>query len=276
VNTITPPSQLVDALGTRHMPAGPNARIACLVPSITELVCTLGLGGRLVARTRYCIHPAAPLEAVAAVGGTKKVNLAKLRALAPTHAILNVEENTREMETAIREFIPHVIVTYPKRPEDNPPLYRLLGGIFGKAGEAETLAAKFEAAYQRLAAMRPDLPPRRVIYFIWQKPWMGLSRGTYIANALGLVNWQVVGHRDGVDYPELELTPELLAEAELVLFSTEPYPFKEADLDDFARIDNCPRATLRLIDGEYASWYGPRAIAGLDYLAEFARAVPNL
>ena len=264
---------LVDAVGTAHRPAGADARIACLVPSITELVCALGLGGRLVARTQFCIHPAAALEAVPAVGGTKKVNLAKLKAQAPTHVILNVEENTREMEAAIREFVPHVIVTYPKRPEDNPPLYRLIGGIFGKAAEAEALAEKFDAAYRRLLALKPRLPQRRVLYFIWKNPWMGISRGTYIANALALVNWQVLGHRDGVDYPELVPTPELLAAAELVLFSTEPYPFKEADLDEFARAETCPREKLRLIDGEYASWYGPRAIAGLDYLGELAQSV---
>jgi len=264
---------LVDATGTAHRPAGADARIACLVPSITELVSALGLGGRLVARTQFCIHPAAALKAVPAVGGTKKVNLAKLKALAPTHVILNVEENTREMEAAIREFVPHVIVTYPKRPEDNPPLYRLIGGIFGKAAEAEALAEKFEAAYRRLLALKPGLPRRSVLYFIWKNPWMGISRGTYIANALALVNWQVLGHREGVDYPELALTPALLGEAEVILFSTEPYPFKEADLDEFAREQECPREKLRLIDGEYASWYGPRAIAGLDYLGELAQSI---
>ena len=264
---------LVDAVGTAHRPAGADARIGCLVPSITELVCALGLGGRLVARTQFCIHPAAALDAVPAVGGTKKVNLAKLKALAPTHVILNVEENTREMEAAIREFAQHVIVTYPKRPEDNPPLYRLIGGIFGKAAEAEALAEKFEVAYRRLLAFKPRLPQRRVLYFIWKNPWMGISRDTYIANALAMVNWQVLGHRDGVDYPELVPTPELLAAAELVLFSTEPYPFKEADLNAFAREQKCPREKLRLIDGEYASWYGPRAIAGLDYLGELAQSI---
>ncbi|HEY7607826.1 MAG TPA: helical backbone metal receptor [Alphaproteobacteria bacterium] len=264
---------LIDAIGAAHAPADAGARIACLVPSITELFCALGLGDRLVARTRFCIHPAEMLGSVPVVGGTKKVNLAKLRALAPTHAILNVEENTREMEAALREFVPHVIVTYPRRPEDNPPLYRLLGGIFGKAAAAEALAAKFDAAHRRLLALQPGLPRRRVLYFIWKHPWMGISRGTYIANALALVNWQVVGHRDGVDYPELALSPELLTEAELILFSTEPYPFKEADLDEFARERNCPRTKLRLIDGEYASWYGPRAIAGLDYLGELAQSI---
>lgn len=270
MNAPPDPSVFTDALGTRHPPAGPEARIACLVPSITELVCALGLAGRLVARTQFCIHPAEALQSVPAVGGTKKVHLEKLRALAPTHAILNVEENTREMEAAIRAFVPHVIVTYPKRPEDNPPLYRLLGAVFGKAAEAEALAAAFDLAYRRLAAERPALPARRVLYFIWKDPWMGVSRGNYIANMLGLVNWEVLGHRDGVDYPELD--PALAAEADLVLFSTEPYPFAEPDLDAFAAAHACPRAKLRIIDGEYVSWYGPRAIAGLDYLSAFAQA----
>lgn len=273
MSTPADPSLFVDALGTRHPPAGPDARIACFVPSITELVCALGLADRLVARTKFCIHPAETLKAVPGVGGTKKVHLEKLKALAPTHAILNVEENTREMEAAIRAFVPHVIVTYPKRPEDNPPLYRLLGAIFGRAAEAEALAVKFDLAYRRLAALRPALPARKVLYFIWKDPWMGISRDTYIANMLGLVNWSVLGHRDGVDYPELAPTPALLAEAQLVLFSTEPYPFAEPDLDAFAAAQDCPRAKLRLVDGEYASWYGPRAIAGLDYLAQFAEAV---
>jgi ABC-type Fe3+-hydroxamate transport system substrate-binding protein len=272
MNTTSASSRLVDAIGAQHTPAGPDARIACLVPSITELVVALGLAPRLVARTQFCIHPAEALKPIQAVGGTKKVHLEKLRALAPTHAILNVEENTREMDAAIRAFVPHVIVTHPKRPEDNPPLYRLLGGIFDKEAEAEALAEKFDAAYRRLDALRPALPARKAIYFIWKNPWMGISRGTYIANMLGLVNWEVLGHRDGVDYPELAPAPTLLAEADLVLFSTEPYAFTEADLDAFAAEFACPRAKLRVIDGEYASWYGPRAIDGLGYLAEFAQA----
>ena len=49
--------ELRDALGTLHAPAGADARIVSLVPSITELVCELGLAGRLVGRTGFCIHP---------------------------------------------------------------------------------------------------------------------------------------------------------------------------------------------------------------------------
>jgi ABC-type Fe3+-hydroxamate transport system substrate-binding protein len=263
---------LVDAIGTVHAPAQGDVRIACLVPSLTELVFALGLGGRLVARTHYCVHPADKLASVPSVGGTKKINAARLRALAPTHAILNVEENTREMAAQLRAFVPNVIVTYPKRPDDNPALYRLLGGIFGRTADAERLASAYAAARARIEALAGKLPPRRVLYFIWKDPWMGVSRGTYIANMLALVNWEVLGHRDDTDYPELAPTPALLAAADRLLFSTEPYPFKEADLDAFAREHACPRRKLLVIDGEYLSWYGPRAIAGLDYLADFAVA----
>ena len=88
-------------------------RIASLVPSLTELLFALGLGPWVVARTGYCTHPADGVAAVPKVGGTKEVNLAKLRRLAPTHALVNVDENRIETAEALRAFVPQVIVTHP-------------------------------------------------------------------------------------------------------------------------------------------------------------------
>jgi hypothetical protein len=65
------------------------------------------------------------------------------------------------------------------------------------------------------------------------------------------------------------MTDALLAAADLVLFSTEPFAFGQADVAAFAAAHpGGPPAAL--IDGEYASWYGSRAIAAMDYLAGFA------
>ncbi len=261
---------LIDAAGTRHEPAPADARIACFVPSITELVVDLGLGERLVARTQFCIHPAEAVARIPTIGGTKKVSIPKLRALAPSHAILNIEENTRDMVEAMREFIPHLVVTHPQRPEDNLALYRLIGGIFGRRAEAEALCGRFSSALAALAAQRAALPPRRVVYFIWKEPWMCVSRASYIANMLALVNWRVLGHGGDARYPEIAITPALVAEADCFLFSSEPYLFAQADMDDFARRYDCPREKLRLVDGEYCSWYGPRAIPALEYLGNIA------
>ena len=78
-------------------------RIVSLVPSLTELVCELGLAGQLVGRTGFCVHPANVVRDVPKVGGTKTVNLAKLRALEPTHVILNKDENLRETADALAD-----------------------------------------------------------------------------------------------------------------------------------------------------------------------------
>jgi ABC-type hemin transport system substrate-binding protein len=107
-------------------------RIASLVPSLTELVVALGLGDRLVAVTGWCIHPAAALARVPKVGGTKTVNLAKLRRLAPTHVLVNVDENRRETVEAIRArgaAAPEIVV-HPLAPEDNPALVAQLATVF--------------------------------------------------------------------------------------------------------------------------------------------------
>ena len=92
-------------------------RIASLVPSLTELLVALGLCEHIVARTGFCIHPADAVAGIAKVGGTKDVNLVKLRRLAPTHVLINIDENRLDTAQALREFVPQVIVTHPRTPD---------------------------------------------------------------------------------------------------------------------------------------------------------------
>ena len=138
-----PPHELIDAAGTRHVAVTAPPRIVSLVPSITELVCDLGLAEALVGRTGFCIHPRAAVRRIPKVGGTKDVNLARIRELAPTHVIVNIDENEKPAVDELARFVPHIIVTHPLAPRDNPALYRLLGGIFCRAGRAARLYGEF-------------------------------------------------------------------------------------------------------------------------------------
>ncbi len=104
-----------DAIGTLH-PRDPEARIVSLVPSLTELVCELGLAARLVGRTGFCIHPAATVRAIPKVGGTKDVNIEKIRKLAPTHVLVNIDENEKPTVDLLAQFVPHIVVTHPLAP----------------------------------------------------------------------------------------------------------------------------------------------------------------
>jgi ABC-type Fe3+-hydroxamate transport system substrate-binding protein len=178
------PADTVDAVGIRHQPVSGPARIISVVPSITELLFDMGLGEQVVGRTGFCFHPKAKVRKVAKVGGTKDFDLEKIRALEPTHLIVNVDENPRERVEAAGQFVTDVIVTHPMSPLDNIALYRLLGAIFGRDREAEALAKRFEAAYQEAVEATHSLPRERVLYVIWKSPWMTISRDTYIARTL--------------------------------------------------------------------------------------------
>jgi ABC-type Fe3+-hydroxamate transport system substrate-binding protein len=259
-----------DALGVQHPPADGDPRIVSLVPSITELLFYLGLGEQVVGRTSFCIHPEAALANVPRVGGTKTLRMDKLRALRPSHVIVNIDENRQEDVEPIAAFAPHVVVTHPLVPDDNLALYRFVGGIFGRQQEAERLCVAFQQARDELADAAAMLPTRRVLYLIWRDPWMTVSRDTYIAQMLALANWQTVCHNPEVRYPEVRADEKLLANTDMVLFSSEPFPFKATHIDEWRQLSGDTRTPCAFIDGEMTSWYGNRAVEGLRYLRKLA------
>ena len=256
---------VLDAAGTFHEPAGDGASIVCLVPSITELICDLGLAPRLVGRTGFCIHPWETVRRIPKLGGTKEVKVDRIRDLAPTHAILNIDENRRELAAELAEFVPNVVVTHPLGPEDNFSLYRLLGGIFGREAEAERLCAELAGALTEVRDRA--FAPRDVLYLIWRDPWMAVAPDTYIARTLGLVDWRSHPLSPEDRYPEVTLE-DYAGRVDHVLLSSEPFHFKQRHLAEVRAA--VPGAEVSLIDGEMTSWYGSRAIEGVRYLARYA------
>ena len=242
------------------------SRIVSLVPSITELVCELGLADQLVGRTGFCIHPKEVLQKVAKIGGTKSVNLKKIRELAPTHVIVNVDENRKEDADALARFVPNVIVTHPLAPLDNLALYRQIGAAFGMTAEAEKLCARFEVAFHEVK--EKQFPPRNVLYLIWKGPWMTVSRDTYVSRTLALFGLRTLPESSAARYPKLDDLN--VAGIDLILLSTEPFRFRDSHAKEIQETTGKP---VRLIDGEMTSWYGSRAIEGLGYLARFSASL---
>jgi ABC-type Fe3+-hydroxamate transport system substrate-binding protein len=260
-----------DALGCTFAPAE-NARIVSLVPSITETLIDLGLREQLVGRTGFCIRPRDVVAGIAKVGGTKDVKLEAVRALSPTHVIVNVDENEAPTVEKLRRFVPHVIVTHPNAPADNLALYRLLGGVFGHGDAADVLCARLLVQLDAIAAAH--WPPESVLYLIWQEPWMTVAANTYIARTLAAVGWRVPhppgGERGAARYPRIDDRDAAVAAVDRLLLSTEPYPFRDRHVERLRA--QFPGKPVDLVDGEWTSWYGSRAIDGLARLADFRRA----
>jgi ABC-type hemin transport system substrate-binding protein len=256
-------------------PASP--RIASLVPSLTELVAALGLVEFLVARTGFCIHPADLLVDVPKVGGTKDVALDRLRSLAPSHVIVNVDENRLETVAAIRAWrpAPEILVTHPSGPEDNLALVDQLAGAFGGLPGVAARGADLKRALAEALALTDTHPPRRrrVLYLIWRRPWMTVARDTYISRMLARIGWQTLPEVEGgpagaARYPALRGDEPWLEDVDEALLSSEPYRFTALHRAEASGL--CPGARVRLVNGELLSWYGSRAITGLRYLRELA------
>lgn len=252
-------------------------RIVSLVPSITELLCDLDLSGQLVGRTGFCIHPWETVKGIPKVGGTKDVLMDRVRDLRPTHVVVNIDENLREDAEELATFVPNVVVTHPLGPRDNLDLYRQMGREFDREVEAERLCERFETAYERATASVGR--EQSVLYLIWRDPWMTVSPDTYIARTLALFGWgvRVLGSPEGDQgqpprYPEVDLA-DFAEKVDRVLLSSEPFHFKAEHVAEIERV--LPGAEVSLIDGEMTSWYGSRAIAGLDYLADYTGSAPS-
>ncbi len=267
------PDPLVDAAGQRHLPAQAAPRIVSLVPSLTELLCALELREHLVGRTGFCIHPREALRAVPKVGGTKDVDLARVRALAPTHLVVNIDENEKPTVDALRAHVGSVVVTHPVSVEDNFALYALFGALFHRQAQAGLLAEALRAALERVGA--DGFAPLRVLYLIWREPWMTVGPDTYIARMLASVGLQAVSPVSTRRYPEVDFARFDASHFDAVLLSTEPYRFGETHLHALRADPRTGGRPVWLIDGEMTSWYGARAIEGLHYLHRFRRSMQS-
>ncbi len=241
-------------------------RIVSLVPSLTELLCQLGLREHLVGRTGFCIHPREALRDVPRVGGTKDVDVERVRALAPTHVVVNVDENEKPVVERIAEFVREIVVTHPITVDDNLALIESFGERFGVRDVAQRIAERQRDAVHRLRTRR--FTPVDVLYLIWKDPWMSIGRETFIAHMLGAVGLHSVVADEQPRYPVVD-DPSLDARgARVVLLSSEPYRFGERHRAALQRASGrrSPSPIFATIDGEMTSWYGTRAIDGLHYL----------
>jgi hypothetical protein len=184
-----------------------------------------------------------------------------------------MDENRRETVDALAAFVPHIVVTHPNTPQDNLPLFALLGGIFGAEDAAARLADELRAALAEAVALRRTLADERVLYLIWREPWMTVARDTYIAATLAEVGWHTLpavegGETGAARYPAFDWGAPWLADVARVLLSTEPYRFREAHLPE---VEALARRPALLVDGEMVSWYGSRAARGLRWLIALRR-----
>ncbi|HMO40077.1 MAG TPA: helical backbone metal receptor [Saprospiraceae bacterium] len=241
----------------------PPRRIVSLVPSQTELLYNLGLREEVVGITKFCIHPESWFRSKTRVGGTKNVHFERITALDPDLIIGNKEENTRtDIEQLAQQYPVWMSDIYTL--DDALRMIREVGALVGRAEVAQRMAAAIAEDFVPLQWPMNAVQPRAA-YFIWRKPYMVAATNTFINEMLqraGFVN--VFAHRQR--YPEVTFDELTAARPDVVLLSSEPYPFQEKHFAEIRQV--CPAAVIKIVDGTLFSWYGSRLSQSAAYFQQ--------
>lgn len=232
-------------------------KVVSLVPSITELLYDLKLADEVVGITKFCVHPPEWFRTKIRIGGTKNINVEKIRELKPDLIIANKEENVKEqVEELAKDF--EVLLTDVNNYTEALEMITTVGIAVGKEQEAKQLVVNIDNSFSDLqnTALKP------AVYFIWKDPWMTVGGDTFINEMMQKAGFKNI-FENQTRYPEINIEALKNINPEYILLSSEPYPFKQKHADELQQ--QLPNAKIILVDGEMFSWYGSRMLLAPEY-----------
>jgi ABC-type Fe3+-hydroxamate transport system substrate-binding protein len=232
-------------------------KVISLVPSATETLLALGITP--IACTRFCEQPG-----IAAVGGTKDPDVARISSLKPDLVVVNDEENRFEDVDRLRQLNVPIHEMSPRSVAEVGPAVAALADAVGAAVPEPFNPETWRAWLEERRRQRTG-EPRRTFILVWRRPWMTLAGDTYGSSLLDLLGCFNVFTGRGARYPMVELAEAAGRKPDLVLLPTEPYPFKERHVAEVA--EGIPDAEVTIVDGQDLFWWGIRTPGAVERLA---------
>jgi ABC-type Fe3+-hydroxamate transport system substrate-binding protein len=255
--------KVIDQMGYEVVIPQQKLRIVSLVPSLTELLFDLGLEDEIVGITKFCIHPKAKVVDYTKIGGTKNFNFKKITSLHPNLNIGNKEENYQEGIEKLKLDYP-VWMSDVNTLDDAYDMIQAIGKITGKNNEAEYLVSSIRSEFTDMQAQSLTAT---ALYFIWKAPFIVVGSSTFITEMM-----KVAGFENLITeprYPEINDRQIEALNPEVILLSSEPYPFKQEHVTYFQQ--KFPNSEVKIVDGEMFSWYGSRLKYAPDYFQKLNR-----
>ncbi len=246
-------------------PTHTYSRIISLVPSITELLYNLDLENEVAGITKFCVHPAKWYKNKQRLGGTKSVKVDTVHFIKPDLIIANKEENVRDQIQELAKSY-DVFVTDVNNLADALTMIKNIGILTGRKKQAFKIAGDIQIKFKKLTDLFHAKRKIKATYLIWKKPYMAIGGDTFINDMMqycGLENIFYSRKR----YPEISIDEIKETGCELIILSSEPYPFKEKHLQEIQI--QIPATKIVLADGEMFSWYGSRLLEAARYFDEF-------
>lgn len=256
---------LLDQLGNELRFKTKPIKVISLVPSMTELWVEMNGVSSLIGRTKFCVHPQPSIKEIQKIGGTKNPRLDQIIEMKPDLILANKEENLKEHIHILREHFP-VYVSDVKTIDNN---LKMVSDFERINTSPENTKQTILDAYNQV---RPLDKRVSALYLIWKDPYMASGGDTFINSMLEKLGLDNI-LKDKNRYPEISLTDIQILNPEYILLSSEPYPFKSADIENLKQ--SGITSNVILVDGEAFSWYGSRILHIRDYLNHFTNSIES-
>jgi len=263
---------LRDMLGRTVTLPAPPARIVSLVPSVTEIVFSLGAEERLVGRTDFCDYPVA-VRGKPSVGGMVNPNLETLVALKPDLVVATDEGNREETFRQLERLRIPIYLVHANRVAETVDLIARVGELTGRQADVPRLTGEMQRRIDAVRRAVAPFPRPRVLYVLWPEPLIVPGRASMLTELIEIAGGTSITAGDGDAYPRFSLEAAVARAPEVIILadhSTGASTAGRASPEKWQRLASVPAiraGRLHSADLSILHRYGPRVPDGLETLA---------
>lgn len=250
-----------------------DLRIVSVVPSQTELLYDLGLKNQIVGLTKFCIEPSILensnqkwFELKTKIGGTKNIDIKKVRNLKPHLIIASKEENEKGQIEELRNYF-SVYTSDVCDINSSLEMIEHIGILTKTESKAKDIVSDIQFNFSKISL--PTVQ-KKAAYFIWKNPYMSVGGDTFIHQMIEAAGFENVTSKFS-RYPVIVIETLKELNPDVVFLSSEPYPFKEKHIAEFQEI--LPNSHVYIVDGQKFSWYGSHLIQSPLYFNELHKRI---
>mgnify|MGYP001612982990 CR=1 FL=1 len=190
---------------------GGYQRIVSLLPSITEILFTLGQGDKVVGVTRYCKHPPEAQQKTI-VGGILDTGFETVYHLNPDLVLM--EETAMDQKEKLDKMGFKTLTLDTRSVDGILGSIRVLGDVLQCQEKASTIIANIRGKIEYVQSKTKGLPKTRVLVTYLRPVGEGTIREVYIAGNRTYFNdlIEIAGGKNVYEGPDLITSPVVSAE----------------------------------------------------------------
>ncbi len=178
---------------------------------------------------------------------------------------MNREENRRQDWEILENAGLHCHISFPVTLPQTMDVVRQIGALLQRADTAAAITAGIARSRETVRGRRHERAALTWAYLIWRKPWMAVSRQTYIHELISEAGGINIFAGASSPYPVISADQLAAADPQRVLLSSEPFPFKEKHIRELVEATGLPASRFEIVDGELLSGHCAFTEQGLLY-----------